>query len=303
MATNPTRVIILANKAKPPVTGALAQLRPWLEERAEIVAELEAHELDGTADDGAVPRADLGVVLGGDGTMLALARSAVARGLPIVGVNFGKLGFLAEFSLDDLRRHWELVSSGRCRTSQRLVLEVMVFGAGAAPCRVDHIDQSGCKFSALALNDAVVTAGEPFRMIEWELTINPSATQTSVTASAGDGIIIATPSGSTAYNLSAGGPIVSPGSDAMCITPICPHSLAFRPIVISSNDCACVCVKRANEGTTLVIDGRVPIKLNVDEQVFVRRHPKTLTLVHNPDLSYWDMLAKKMHWAARPRSG
>jgi NAD+ kinase len=303
MATDLTRLIILANKAKPPVEGALDELRPWLSQRAQIVAEMDIDTLARLSEEGEVPPADLAVVLGGDGTMLALARHAAIHDLPILGVNFGKLGFLAEFSMDELRRHWDKIVAGHCRTSHRMMLEVLVFPAGAAPCQVDSLDETRCGFATSALNDAVITAGDPFRMIELELAIDPSDTQTSTTICSGDGMIVSTPSGSTAYNLSAGGPIVSPGIDAMCITPICPHSLAFRPIVINADSGVCLRVLRANTGTTLVIDGQVPVTLHTGEQVYIRRHTKTLKLVNNPELSYWKMLAKKMHWAARPRSG
>ena len=297
------RLIILANNDKPPVTGALRDLRPWLAERAEVVAELGIHELLGGDIPAAFPEADLGVVLGGDGTMLAMAPHAVAYDLPVLGVNFGKLGFLAEFSLDSLREHWDMIASGQCRTTRRITLEVSVFEPGAQACWMNRLDEPKRKFKTLALNDVVITAGEPFRMVDIELGINPSETQASATTCTGDGMIVSTPSGSTAYNLSAGGPIVTPEIDALCITLICPHSLAFRPLVINADGGVCMRLLRGNEGTTLVIDGRVPVKLHEGEQVFVCRYPKPLTLVHNPELNYWQMLAKKMHWAARPRAG
>jgi len=250
---------------------------------------------------GVWPDADLVVVLGGDGTMLAVAEHAADKDLPMLGINFGKLGFLAEFNLQDLQGSWDLIVSGRCRTSRRLMLEVTVFDAQGAECVMNQLDEPHQQFRAVALNDAVITAGQPFRTIDLQLAINPSHEQTNDTICTGDGLIMATPSGSTAYNISAGGPIVSPGIDAFCITPICPHSLSFRPIVMNADGGIRVRVLRANEGTALVIDGRLPVKLQVNEQVFIRRHTKSLTLVNNPKLSYWQMLAKKMHWAARPR--
>jgi len=292
----------LANKAKAPVAGAVEQLRPWLATRARLVADVELDQLITDSKAAQLPPADLAIVLGGDGTMLSLAQHAAAHDLPILGVNFGKLGFLAEFSLEELQRHWEAIVAGRCRTSRRLMLEARVYQADAEPCLVDQLDTSRCKFTAIGLNDAVITAGEPFRTIDIQLAINPSQEQTSVTNCSGDGMIVSTPSGSTAYNLSAGGPIVSPGIDAFCITPICPHSLAFRPIVVSADDGVCLRILGANVGTALVIDGRISVKIEVGEQVFIRRYAKPLTLIHNPELNYWKMLATKMHWAARPRN-
>jgi NAD+ kinase len=291
------RVLILANRQKPPVVAALDSFRPWLASHAEIVAEPDIAKLSREAA-AALPRADLALVLGGDGTLLAQARNLIDLDLPILGINFGKLGFLAEYSLDDLRRHWGAIAADQVRRTRRVVIEVSVhdrearFGDPASPRPV---------WESIAVNDAVITAGAPFRMIELELTIDPGPDTDGATTFMGDGVIVATPSGSTAYNLAAGGAIVSPDLDALCLTPICPHTLAFRPIVISATTPLLLRVNRANEGTTLVIDGQLPLNLRAGQQVFIRRHARPLILVHNPDLSYWKMLSKKMHWAARPR--
>ena len=293
------RVIILANRGKPPVTEALCAFRPWLAEHATIVAEPDIVAL--TQDSAAqLPAADLALVLGGDGTMLALARRLVETGVPLLGINFGKLGFLAEFSLDDVMRHWRRIAAGQCRMTDRLMIHVFVFDVdaprwGGSDALPEH------KFHRVAMNDAAITAGPPFRMIEMELAIEPETDRTSATTFAGDGVVVSTPSGSTAYNLATGGPIVSPGVEALSVTAICPQSLAFRPIVFGAKCDVWVRVARANAGTTLVIDGQESVKLNTGEQVLIRRHEKALHLVHNPDLNYWMMLARKMRWAATPR--
>ncbi|MAE65525.1 MAG: hypothetical protein CMJ18_14740 [Phycisphaeraceae bacterium] len=298
----PFRVVVLANKLKKEVTDALTDLRPWLEQRARIVAEPDITSLDpeGASE---FPEADLALVLGGDGTLLAQARNLADLDLPVLGVNFGKVGFLAEFQMDDLQRHWDQIAGGRCRCSDRLLLEVMIFDADAADCRADRLDEAHLKGRSLAMNDAVVTAGTPFRMIELDLSIDPVGSQTRATRFAGDGVIIATASGSTAYNLNAGGAIVSPGVDALCITPICPQSLSFRPVIINASSGVAVRVSRANEGTMLVVDGQVSFRLESDDQVYVCRYERSIRLIHNPRLNYWKTLAKKMHWAARPRRG
>jgi len=293
------RVLILANREKPSVTEALARFRPWLAERSNIVAEPDIARLT-RADAKTLPPADFALVLGGDGTLLAQARVTADLAVPIVGVNFGKLGFLAEFSLDDLQRHWDLIASGQARRTHRCLIEVSVFPAGANALG-PNADGVRPTYEAVAVNDAVITAGAPFRMIELELTIGLALNIPSAATFSGDGVIVATPSGSTAYNMGAGGPIVSPDLDALCVTPICPHSLAFRPIVVSASTGVSVRINYANEGTTLVIDGQLPQHVSAGELVVIRRHPCELILVHNPDLSYWKMLAKKMHWAARPR--
>lgn len=294
------RLIILANHNKPLVTESLGGVRPWLESRAKIVAEPDITRL--TPDVAAtLPPADLALILGGDGTLLAQARLLADLGIPVLGVNFGKLGFLAEFSLDDLRRHWDLIVSGQCRTSRRMLLDVTVHEVPSEGCAESPERWPAAKFESIAVNDAVITAGPPFRMIELEITIDPGPRQASAATFTGDGVIVSTPSGSTAYNLAAGGSIVSPDVDAMGITPICPHTLALRPIVVKADAGICLRVHRANEGTTLVIDGQIPQRLQSGEQVFIRRHERALLLVHNPDLSYWEMLARKLHWAVRPR--
>ena len=294
------RLIILANRDKRMVTEALESFRPWLAERAVVVAEPSIRELDRHLAD-QLPEADYALVLGGDGTLLAQAREIVDLDIPIVGVNFGKLGFLAEFSLSELKRHWHLLENGEFKVSERMMLSVSVYepevpewGTG-----LEALPEPG--FKCLALNDAVITAGRPFRMVELELAIDPRELRTRATTFSGDGVIVSTPSGSTAYNLAAGGPIVSPGIEAMCITPICPHSLAFRPIVISAASDVWIRAAQANEGTTLVIDGQQSIHLASGEQVHIERHVKRIRLVQNPELNYWKMLAQKMRWAARPR--
>jgi NAD+ kinase len=296
------RLILLANRNKPRVVEALRELIPWLKQRAEIVAAPRTGTL--AAGGRATPRADLVIVLGGDGTLLAQVRGVADRGLPVLGVNFGKLGFLAEFSCEDLRRSWDLVAAGRCPVTRRLLLDVAVFDAGAGEPWVGARAARKPRFASLALNDAVVASGAPFRMVDMEFAIDPRPGSAAAAATiAGDGVIVATPSGSTAYNVSAGGPIVSPAVEALCVTPICPHSLAFRPIVVAGSCRVLVRARSANPGTSLVIDGQIPVALRAWQQVQVRRHRHALLLMHHPGLDYWQMLGQKMHWAARPRSG
>ncbi len=302
MKTQPTRLVLVTNRLKLSVTEALGELKPWLQQRAQIVAEPDVSDLiEKKGCD--LPEADLIIVLGGDGTILALGRYICGRSIPIVGVNFGKLGFLAEFSVQALRAHWDEIVTGRVRMTRRIMVEVMVFDQSVPDGQTGWFEQAPRRFESLALNDAVITAGEPFRTIELELTINPHVPGSASTTFTGDGVIVATPSGSTAYNLSAGGPIVSPTIDALCITPLCPHSLAFRPIVINADDAVCLRTLRANPGTHLVVDGQVLVKIEAQWRILIRRYPRPLLLVHNPRLSYWDMLAKKLHWAARPKAG
>lgn len=301
------RVLLLCNLGKPHVTEALETFRPWLMEHAQIVGEFGTRELSRDNAD-QLPQADMALVLGGDGTLLSQARVLVERGIPILGINFGKLGFLAEFSVEDVKKHWPLIASGKARMTQRIMLEVLVYPVGSPQWGgtnggTGHEPPAMPKpvFQGIALNDAVIVAGPPYRMVEIELIIEPQWSRESATTFTGDGVVVSTPSGSTAYNLSAGGPIISPGIDGMCVAPLNPQSLAFRPIVFSGQ-CDCwMHLHRANEGTALVLDGQDTIPLSVGQQVQVKKYAKTLSLIHNPELNYWAMLSHKMHWAASPR--
>ncbi len=300
--TRQPRVLLLANLSKPAVVAALDELRPWLAQRASIVGEPDLCQW-GESNPPADVQADVALVLGGDGTLLAAARHLLDQALPIIGINFGKLGFLAEFNLDDLRTHWPQLVAQQFPHARRVVLDVRLFNRNVGDPWVHRDTAPGQVCRKLALNDAVITAGEPHRLIDMELVADACRGGESATRFAGDGVIIATPSGSTAYNLAAGGPILSPDLDALCVTPICPHSLSFRPIVVRADCGLCLRIDKPNPGTTLVIDGQTNVKLQPGHQVFIQRYQHPLRLVHHPSRSYWQKLAQKLHWAARPRNG
>jgi len=167
-------------------------------------------------------------------------------------------------------------------------------------CRVissDGGDSQKEKFCSAAINDVFITAGPPFRMIELKISVDSQPLAGCVS----DGLIISTPTGSTAYNLSAGGPIVSPKMDAIAITPICPHSLSFRPIVINANSTIEVFGLRVNEGTTISIDGQISLKLSNNDVIKVRKQDSNFLIVNNPLRSQWDTLATKLRWAEKPK--
>ncbi len=295
------KILLLANTCMPQVAEALERFRPWLQQRATIVAEPVFKEL--TAEKvKQLPKADMAMVFGGDGTLLSQARQIVDLDLPLLGINFGKLGFLAEFRIADIKMYWDQIASGTCPISPRLMLGISVYDADV-PLWANHASEKFTpQLQTVALNDAVITAGPPFRMIDLELAIDPGPGESHITKFSADGVIISTPSGSTAYNLSAGGPIVSPGIDAVCITPLCPHTLAFRPIVVNANSDVWVRVSRTNEkGTALVIDGQQSIEIQTGQQLLIRRYEHAVKLVQNPQIDYWQILARKLRWAARPR--
>ncbi|HXE55106.1 MAG TPA: NAD(+)/NADH kinase [Tepidisphaeraceae bacterium] len=287
------RVFIVANLGKPPVARALEKWRPWMAPMARVTGV----ETDGQHDLAKVD-ADVILVLGGDGTLLSVARRLAGRQVPLMGVNFGRLGFLASFTPDNFQKYFERYVREGLPTSSREMLEASVVPAGVE-CEMCDFDQvrSRRRFSATALNDAVITAGLPFRMIE----LGISAAADSGVSYMGDGVIVATASGSTAYNVSAGGPIISPDVAAFCITPICPHSLSFRPVVVSSRASVLIVALKVNEGTTLFCDGQASTRLSAGEKVVVRRSDHNVLLVENPEDREWRSLAEKLNWAAGPR--
>jgi len=289
------RLFIVANTDKPSVASALKRLLENLPQAAQVVG----IDTDRRSELAGI-QADALIVLGGDGTLLSAARRLRGTQVPILGVNFGKLGFLASFTPNELASHLVHLVERRLPISRRLVLEVSVVPRDMACDALDIEAVRRCRrCAATALNDAVITAGPSFHMIELELWIDG---QGGVRLN-GDGLIISTPSGSTAYNISAGGPIISPGTEAFCLTPICPHSLSFRPVVIPSDSRVVVVASHVNPGTTLMCDGQADTTLAAGERVTVWRSASDVLLVENPDAPRWRSLAEKLHWASSPRYG
>jgi NAD+ kinase len=275
------RILLLVDPDRAAVAQRIDEVRAFLHRHADLAAELRA-------DGDPLPRdlkADMAVALGGDGTLLSQARRLVDAGIPLVGVNFGRLGFLAEFDWQSLQQHAAVIFSGRAPLRERMIL-----------CASVHDESNRRLHEGMAINDAVVTAGPPFRMIELRLSVDGSEGPDF----SGDGLIVATPLGSTAYNVSAGGPIVDPRVDAIIITPLAAHSLAFRPCVLGAECEARISLARANEGTTLVLDGQVSVPLKVGQSVSIRRDQRRVRFIGNPSGSYWRILLDKMRWAAPP---
>ena len=287
------RLLIVANIEKPHVSPALDQAKSVLRGRAEVIGV----ETD-TQSDLSTVDADLILVLGGDGTLLSVARRLKGKQIPLMGVNFGRLGFLAAFTPEELPVHLEMAVDGKLNIRQRMSLEASVLPASMPlpTCNIADIRRLR-RFGATALNDAVITAGEPFHMIELDITADG---HTSIHYS-GDGMIVSTPSGSTAYNISAGGPIISPDVDCICVTPICPHSLAFRPVVISPQSLVQITAAKINPGTTLFCDGQASTRLVDGERVLIHQADHRILVVENPQHREWRTLAQKLHWAIGPR--
>jgi NAD+ kinase len=287
------RLFIVANTDKPNVRPALEELLLWLGPRVNVVGT----DTDEKADLSQI-ETDAILVLGGDGTLLSAARRLGGRAIPLMGVNFGRLGFLAGFTPDNMRENLEALFNNALPIRPALMLEASILSGKtdchAADCR--QVERHR-RFHATALNDAVITAGPPFHMVELAI----AADSESGVSYFGDGIIISTPSGSTAYNVSAGGPIISPNVEAMCVTPICPHSLSFRPVVVAADSTVVISAIRVNEGTTLFCDGQASTHLSAGERVIIRRSPHDALLVENPAAREWRTLAEKLNWAASPK--
>ncbi len=220
------------------------------------------------------------LVLGGDGTMLAAARLAASRNIPILPINMGSLGFLTSFTLDELYPALEDTLTGRSSISQRVMLQVQLERAGSV------IENQS------ALNDAVINKGALARMIELHLIINSEF----VCRYRADGLIVASPTGSTAYSLSAGGPIVHPAVESFVITPICPHMLSDRPLVIRDSSFIEMKLSADTESVFLTLDGQRGIPLQPADRVRISRAKESLKLIQPPKKSYFEILRSKLKW-------
>ena len=220
------------------------------------------------------------LVLGGDGTMLAAARLAASRSIPILPINMGSLGFLTSFTLDELYPALEDTLTGRSSVSQRVMLQVQLERAGSV------IENQS------ALNDAVINKGALARMIELHLIINSEF----VCRYRADGLIVASPTGSTAYSLSAGGPIVHPAVESFVITPICPHMLSDRPLVIRDSSSIEMKLSADTESVFLTLDGQRGIPLQPADRVRISRAKESLKLIQPPKKSYFEILRSKLKW-------
>jgi NAD+ kinase len=279
-------LILFGDPEKGPVAEAMQDFALFLKNRAEIIA--SCHIARCTPE--VLRHCDYAVVLGGDGSIISAARNLSEAKVPVIGVNLGKLGFLAEFSVAEFKERFADIIAGKAPIETRMMLG----------CRVCEGMQGGReKFHSKAVNDVFVTAGPPFRVIELKIAVDGQRVASCVS----DGLIVSTPTGSTAYNLSAGGPILDGSMEAMVITPICPHSLSFRPIVIDAGSVVEIRCTRINEGTTVSIDGQVSSGLTLDDVVHIAREQSCFKVVNNPLRTRWDTLATKLGWARNPRYG
>lgn len=235
----------------------------------------------GTLDAGTTPTLDLLLTLGGDGTLLRGARMVAPLGIPVLGINLGRLGFLTSLSPDELDAGLDRLMTGGTVLDDRMVLQV------EAETSAGSVDGG-----YLALNDVVLHRGGVARMIRMKIHTHGEEVGTY----SADGIILATPTGSTAYSLSAGGPIVPPNLDCIIATPICPHTLAVRPLILSADDTVTVEVLSPTEELILTIDGQEGTSLMPGDRLVVRRAPLPLHVVRFPGQTFFSTLRRKLAW-------
>jgi NAD+ kinase len=230
---------------------------------------------------------DLIVVLGGDGTLISVARQVARhngdRDIPILGVNLGSLGFLTEITRDEMFPCLERVLRGDFKLSQRMMLEAVIF-------------RDGREFKRFrVLNDIVLNKGAIARIVDMEVWVDDAY----LTTFKADGLVIATPTGSTAYNLSAGGPIISPGLHCFVISPICPHMLANRPLIVSDDATIRIEVKCKDEHVVFTADGQVAVDLQAGDLIQVCKARRGTLLVDSPSRDYFEVLRTKLGWGER----
>ena len=285
------RIGLVLKPHQPDALGTICELATWVADRditlvggPEIEREQIHHQtgcsVHEVSNDKLAHDVDLILVLGGDGTMIATARLMGDREVPVLGVNFGGLGYLAEFRIEELYSALESILSGNYRLDKRVMLDVELW-------RGDERITSN-----RVLNDVVINKSALARIIEIEANLNHQF----VNSFRSDGLIVSTPTGSTAYNLSAGGPVIYPSMNAVVITPICPFTLSNRPIVVPDDAVIELCLKTEQEEVALTLDGQVGFPLNVEDRVVIRKSATTFNLVQPMNRNYFDVLRDKLRW-------
>jgi NAD+ kinase len=281
------RVVGLVAKYEEPKAAEMASwLVPWLKERGkQVLVEPGVSRAGGRtcAKQEMARKADLIVVLGGDGTLLSIARLVERPQVPILGVNLGGLGFITEVGIDECEAVLAQTLAGKCSVEKRMTLEIQVQG------------KRGGRKRFRVLNDAVITKGARARIIDLETYVGKEYLCTY----RADGLIISTPTGSTAYSLAAGGPILYPTLGAIVLSPICPHMLTNRPIVVSSRSTISVTLRSSGDTVILSPDGQQGVALNNGDVVTARDYGVPISLVKTPSRSYFEILRSKLKWGER----
>lgn len=273
--------MVFHNEANPAASVTLNRVKSLLESRGVSCRAVRSAG-------GRVPAGTLAIALGGDGTVLRVARDVAPRGVPLLGVNVGDLGFLSGAESAELERRLDSVLSGRFAVEERAMLSAEVFRGGRRAHGPD-----------LALNEVVIRCGEQARAV----TLSARSGERTVADYFGDGLIVATPTGSTAYALAASGPIIEPSLDVVLLAPICPHTLTQRPLIVPGGTPLTIRLgqRRAHESPHAVVslDGRPGCELRVGDEVRVRRADTPLKLLLPPGRSFFEVLRRKLKWGQR----
>lgn len=286
--TAPQRIGIIANRRRPDAETVIEQVHHWAAAHDWPVAFTEALSDDPDSGPVTIPRqrleeVDLVVALGGDGTMLSAVRSVGPLCVPVLGINLGSLGFLTELTPRDLVFALDRINRGDYFIEKRMLL-------------VARLEGECDRGSIVALNDAVVDKGAVARVIHLDLHVNDEF----VSSYAADGLIVSTPTGSTAYSLAVGGPIIHPTIDAIIVAPIAPHTLAQRPMVFSPDDRVRITLVSHRRGATFTVDGQVACVLNSGESVTIERAAFKAHLVRLVENSFYRVLRDKLGWGFKP---
>jgi len=303
MRRPPRRLGIVGNRGKGGVTALLPPLVRWIRAQGREVA-LEQTLARGVPGVGRgvslghlVRHADALLVLGGDGTLLHASRAASEVGVPVLGVNLGGLGFLTETAQESLYPALTRVFAGSYLIERRIMVEARV--RRVAPAKGRRTARSAARvWTATALNDAVVHPSDRSRVIAIDVSIGKKPVGTLI----GDGLIVSTPTGSTAYSLSAGGPIVRPTIEALIATPISPHTLAWRPLLVGARETLSLRLRAGHPRANLTLDGQVTRAVSPDDEIIVRRAPRSVSLIVFERDSFYDVLRTKLAWASEPRA-
>jgi NAD+ kinase len=273
------KILFLGDKSKKRVRETITELEPLFREKSHLSV------IDISDEEGIKQiSADLAFVFGGDGTILSASRKLNDKQIPLIGVHLGKFGFLADLTSREVGKALEIIFSGEYVISQRMLLTCKVI-------RAERVINE-----TLGLNDAVVSRTSLSRLISIKLYVNNK----TVTTYSSDGLIVSTPAGSTAHSLSAGGPIVTPDMEAFVITPICPHTLSNRPLVVSGDSTIELEQISESKGVGLTVDGQIYFDVMAGDRVVVEKAEKKLQLIDIQTRTFYDVLREKLNWRGQP---
>lgn len=279
---------IIGHLDRPQIEQATDQIIKWCEANnveIRICSDLGplVNRQDLAAEDDEIWRyCDVVISLGGDGSMLSSARTTGSHGIPILGVNLGSLGFLTEVTQDKIAKSLELLKADKCEIEERMVLEALI--------------PTARQTDLFALNDVVIHHGEDSNLIDLDLYSD----EEFVCSYNVDGIIISTPTGSTAYSLSVGGPIINPLMEAISVSPISPHTLTLRPIIFPAENVITVVAGEGGGRLRVSVDGRVVGELEETQKITIRKAAYKIKLIRFDSTSFYEILRKKLHWGKRP---